>query len=488
MSLLTDRLARRRGRLVAVDGDMGATTAAGLLARARDLARQLSDESGPVAVALPNGADWIVADLALVMAGRVSVPVAPWFAAEQLAHIASTTGLSGWLGDRLPPLPHELAAKPGAGMVYARLDGRPALLPEGTAKVTFTSGTTGRPKGVCLAQAHLEAVAASVAAVGRTAGITRHLCVLPLAVLLENIAGAWAALLADAECLVPSLESLGMTGADCVDAAWFAAAVAASEADSLILVPGLLEALVGAIEAGAPRPRRLRLVAVGGAHVSAALLERASRTGLPVYEGYGLSECGSVVTANRPGDPGPGTAGRPLPHARVALAPDGEVLVDGGLMLGYAGDPAPVPRPWPTGDIGRLDADGRLTILGRKRNVFITAMGRNLSPEWIESELVADGALRQAAVFGEALPRPVAVLVAADRASAAGALARANARLPGHARIGRWTLADEPFTAANGMATANGRVRRDRVWSHYETRFAGAAEPGHHEETVREFF
>jgi long-subunit acyl-CoA synthetase (AMP-forming) len=487
MSRLLDALAGRPGTSAAVTGAGVSLTGAGLVARAGVLARQLADEPGPVAVALPNGPDWIVADLALVMARRPAVPVPDWFGPEQLAHVAATAGLRAWLGQRPPPLPHEIVASPMPGVVLAHLPAQPAALPATVAKITFTSGTTGRPKGVCLAQEHLEAVAASIAAVGRSAGVVRHLCALPLAVLLENVAGAWAALLAGAECLVPPLDSLGMSGADGIDAAQFAAAVAAHEPDSLILVPALLDALVGAIEAGAPRPRGLRLVAVGGARVSVGLLDRAARAGLPVYEGYGLSECGSVVTLNRPGDRAPGTAGRPLPHARVALAPDGEVLVDGELMLGYAGDALPPPRPWPSGDIGRFDDDGRLTILGRKRNVFITAMGRNLSPEWIESELLAEPALRQAAVFGEGLQRPVAVLVAANRTGARAALARANARLPGHARIRSWILADEPFTAANGLATANGRVRRDCVWSRYETRFAGPQAPLHHEETIREF-
>lgn len=467
---------RRRGSLAAVSDGLVELDATMLLERAERLAESLGSADGPVGLALPNGVDWVVADLALVLAGRPCVPLPAWFGPPQVRHVARTVGLTEWLGTGAPPLAHEPLASPLPGVTRAQLDGRGPALPARCGKVTFTSGTTGAPKGVCLGQSELEQVAESVAAAGREAGVQRHLCVLPLPVLLENVAGAWAALLAGATCELPRLETLGLTGADGVDAGRFARAVARHDPESLILVPALLEALVGAIEAGAPRPRGLRLVAVGGARVPSGLLARATRLGLPVYEGYGLSECGSVVSLNHPWSHGAGTAGEPLPHARVSIAADGEILVDGPLMLGYAGESGAVPRPWPTGDLGRLDASGRLIIDGRKRNVFITAMGRNLSPEWIEAELVSEQAIGQAAVFGEGLPAPVAVLVCHEAAAAGPAVARVNQRLPGHARLAAWIVAEEPFVAGNGLATANGRVLREAVWRRYGLHFASLTE------------
>jgi long-subunit acyl-CoA synthetase (AMP-forming) len=160
----------------------------------------------------------------------------------------------------------------------------------------------------------------------------------------------------------------------------------------------------------------------------------------------------------------------------VSVAADGEIFVDGSLMLGYAGESVAVARPWPTGDLGRLDASGRLIIDGRKRNVFITAMGRNLSPEWIEAELVSEPAIDQAAVFGEGLPAPVAVLVCRAAVAAGAAVARVNQRLPGHARIDAWIVAEEPFIAGNGLATTNGRLLRDAVWHRYGPRFPSLTE------------
>jgi pyrroloquinoline quinone (PQQ) biosynthesis protein C len=226
----------------------------------------------------------------------------------------------------------------------------------------------------------------------------------------------------------------------------------------VILLPQMLLALTAALEAGAPRPARLRFAAVGGAKVARALIERARAAGLPAYEGYGLTECGSVVALNLPGADRPGSVGRPLAHVRVEIGEDREIVVSGER----------------TGDLGRLDGDGFLYVEGRRKHVLITSFGRNVAPEWPEAELTAGGAIAQAAVFGEARPSLCAVFVprSAEVSDAAveAELRRANARLPDYARIAHWLRAEAPFGPANGLATANGRVRRDAVWSRYGTR------------------
>jgi long-subunit acyl-CoA synthetase (AMP-forming) len=131
---------------------------------------------------------------------------------------------------------------------------------------------------------------------------------------------------------------------------------------------------------------------------------------------------------------------------------------------------------WPTGDIGHLDADGFLHLDGRKKSMFITAFGRNLAPEWIESELTACPAIGQAAVFGEARPWNAAVLVPRNPALADALKAdicKVNDSLPDYARVGRWIVADEAFSPMNGMATANGRLRRDAIFERYRARLDG---------------
>ena len=226
---------------------------------------------------------------------------------------------------------------------------------------------------------------------------------------------------------------------------------------------------MGAVRPDDPRIASLKFIAVGGARTPKALIEAAQARGFPVYEGYGLSECGSVVSLNLPGQARIGSAGKPLPNRSVRIAPDGEIEVGGGVMAGYlgqaSGDHTPAEGTWlGTGDIGHLDADGYLYIDGRKNNVLVTAYGRNVSPEWPESLLLGTGVMAQAMVVGDARAYLAAAIVPlqADAPDAVidAAVERVNQELPDYARIGAW-FRTAPFSEADGTATVNGRLRRD---------------------------
>ena len=400
-----------------------------------------------------NGPAWVIADLAAQKAGVVLVPLPAFFTAAQLAHAVGASGMDALLGAALPGF---APAGDIEGLPFHRRQARAAEFPPGTAKITYTSGTTGAPKGVPLSAAQQSAVAGALAQATAALGLRRHLCLLPLAVLLENVAGVYAPLRAGMEVCVPPLAEVGMRGSSGFDARACLAALARWRPDSVILLPQMLAALCAVLERGVPPPASLKLAAVGGAKVSPALIARARALGVPAYEGYGLSECASVVSLNLPGADRPGSAGRPLQHARVSIE-EHEIVIN----------------QIRTGDLGRLDADGYLYIEGRRKHVLITSFGRNVSPEWPEAELLAGQAIAQAAVFGEARARLCALIVPAPGASreAVDAQVRAaNERLPDYARIGAWLRADEPFTPQNGLATANGRARRDALWHAYGDR------------------
>lgn len=433
-----------------------------------------------LATVLPNGIDWALADLAALRAGIVHVPLPQFFSASQLAFALAASGADAVLAADLPAgcMPEPL---PGLAPSFARREPEPVARHEATRKITFTSGTTGTPKGVCLGADSMLATAESLAQALAPVALRRHLCALPLPVLLENLAGLYAPLAAGATAIVPAADEAGLAGSSRFNPAALNAAVARHGADSVIVLPQMLRAWASwrqAVRAaGLPT---LKFVAVGGARVGRELLAQARRAGIPAYEGYGLSEAASVQTLNLPHADRPGSAGRPLPHTRLRIADDGEIWVSGSLMQGYVDFP-PIDGQgwWPTGDLGHIDADGFLHIDGRRRNVLITAFGRNVSPEWVETELQAAPAIAQAVVFGEGQPALSAVLWPArpeltDEVLAA-AVAAANARLPDYARVAHWVRAAQPFTAEARMATANGRPLREAIARAHAAALAAAA-------------
>lgn len=427
-----------------------------------------------LATLMDNSPAWGAADLAAAHADVVHVPLPLFFNAEQISHVLRAAGVDTVLTTASVAAQWPQAARrpceiAGQGLVLVRLPAAPPVaLPAGTAKITFTSGTTGAPKGVCLSASAMSRVTDALMQAMEPLTIQRHLCALPFAVLLENIAGLLAPLSAGATCITLPLGQLGLTGSSSFDAARFHAAVARHQPHSLILLPQMLRAWVGHLQASSQRaPASLRFVAVGGAAVGERLLLTARALGIPAYEGYGLSEGASVQTLNLPGADCAGSAGRPLPHARLRVTPDGEVEIAGSLFAGYLGDSKPVPEWWPTGDLGTIDADGFVHVRGRRKHVLITAFGRNVSPEWVEDTLRGEGVIAQAVVFGDAQPALSAVLwsTAPDASDGAlqAAVQAANAVLPDYARVQRWVRADATFGPESGLATANGRPQRAAI-------------------------
>jgi long-chain acyl-CoA synthetase len=424
---------------------------------------------------LDNSPAWAVTDEAAALGEVVHVPLPLFFTEEQTAHALRAAGVDTLLVPSFAAARWPLLAGPscrisGESFSLLHIDAARVPMPAGTAKITFTSGSTGAPKGVCLSADSLVAVRDGLVEALRPLHIERHLCALPLAVLLENVAGLMAPMAAGASCIVLPLVQLGLGGSSSFDPERFHAAVLEHEPNSLILLPQMLRAWVGFLaRTGRRAPSSLGIVAVGGAAVGAPLLAAARGLGIPAYEGYGLSEGASVQTLNLPGADRAGSAGRPLPHARVRIAADGEIEVGGSLFSGYLGhSEAPASHWWRTGDLGSLDADGFLHVTGRKKNVLITGFGRNVAPEWVETALRSESAVAEAVVFGDGEPALSAVVwpSSADRddAQLQGAVDAANATLPDYARVRRWTRAHAAFNADSGFATSNGRPQRAAIW------------------------
>ncbi|MEJ2424537.1 MAG: AMP-binding protein [Candidatus Thiodiazotropha sp.] len=439
-----------------------------------------------LALDLDNGPVWAVLDLAALGKGIGLVPIPPFFSNRQVRHALIESGVGYVITDNPEAFRQRATGETlseiatwelcGKTLTILRPVQRESRIPAGIVKVTFTSGTTAEPKGVLLDRQQMEAVILALAERVPVQDDDRHLVLTPLSVLLENIAGLYLPLWCGASVALPSLLETGLLGASGLNSRMMLAALESYRASSAIFSPQMLQGAVRYLQqTGAQVPRDLRFIALGGAAVSKRLLDRAATLGIPVYEGYGLSESASVVTLNAPQAHRPGSVGRPLSHLEVRIAEDGEVLIRGTRFAGYLGEPTVPSRDgwWHTGDLGYLDDEGYLYLRGRRRHVFITAYGRNVSPEWVERELVLEPEIAQAAVFGEARPWNLAVIVPSGPIAPneiEAAITRVNETLPDYARVSQWFFADTPFTPTNSQLSGTGRLRRDTIHQHYQSR------------------
>lgn len=441
----------------------------------------------PVGVLADNSLEWIAIDLATQDIGVTLIPLPSFFTPNQWLHAIKSSGMQAIFCQQ-----EDVARNLGfifqndyAGelklfesmSVLSSIVDQPNLIE--VQKITYTSGTTSEPKGVCLSTDQQWSVAQSLEQALHSLQIKKHLNVLPLSVLLENIAGVYTALACGAENTCVPLSEVGLHGSSHFDADACMAAIEKYQAESIILLPQMLQAIVTRSIKQDPRLKSLKFVAVGGGKTPVALIKTAKAMGIPVYEGYGLSECASVVALNTPHDERIGSVGKVLGNRIVRISKDGEIEVKNmdlphylentaGLTSNLTSTPSSADGEWlPTGDLGHLDDDGFLYLDGRKKNVLITSFGRNISPEWPESLLLGSGLFRQAMVIGDGQAQLGALLVTAkeglsDEVIQAG-VTSANQELPDYAQIKHWLLADEPFSPNNGLATANGRLKRDLI-------------------------
>lgn len=250
--------------------------------------------------------------------------------------------------------------------------------------------------------------------------------------------------------------------------------------------------------------RRLEVGLVGAAPIARELLEFFDACGVLVLEGYGLTETCAASTMNTVDAVRFGTVGKPLPGTEVAIADDGEILIRGPhIFRGYYMDPAATeevltPDGWlHSGDLGTLDADGYLSITGRKKDLIITSSGKNITPVNIESELRDSRYITEAVVYGDNRPYLVAMLIldrdesirlaerlaiAPDPATIAvdprvhaeiqEEVDRVNRKFARIEQVKRFAILGHELTQADGDLTPTFKVKRAVVYEKYDELFA----------------
>ncbi len=430
-----------------------------------------------VALYADNSPNWVVVDLACQLAGIPLLPLPLYFSDQQLIHAINTCNVDLVLTDNTKKLKALLPQAKANNQtvanfnILARALDQTQSLPKNTSKITFTSGSTGEPKGVCLNSTSQFSVASSLVDAIDMQSV-RHLCVLPLTTLLENVAGVYGPLLAGGEIVIPPLQSVGFNGSASFDLRQFLGALNFYKPQSIILIPQILTALIAAVESGYQAPATLKFIAVGGAKVSPEILHKAQQLGLPVFEGYGLSECASVVSLNVPNNNKPGTTGTILKHHKVSFK-DGELVVTSHCFLGYAGKPETwYPHEVNTGDLASLDDEGYLSLKGRSKHLLISSFGRNISPEWIESEILANLQIKQAIVIGDDKPYCSALIFVDESqfsdSEIANWISKVNGKLPDYAKINNWQRLPIDVLTDNHLITDNGRPKRNLITQFFE--------------------
>jgi len=342
----------------------------------------------------------------------------------------------------------------GAGRTFR--DAARQVAPDDLATIIYTSGTTGEPKGVMLTHGNLVANLEAGSQVLELSQADVALSFLPLSHGFERMVSYIYLFTGVSIVFAESMETIARDigtvqptvvtgvprvyekiqarivttgeGASPAKAAIFRWAVKAGIAKARARLTGRTPGtLVSARAAVADRlvfstirqrlGGRIRFLVSGSAPLGASVLEFFHGIGLPIVEGYGLTETAPILTVNPANAPRAGTVGRPLPNVELRIAPDGEILARGpNVMTGYYNKPEATREVlkdgwFATGDIGALDAEGYLRITDRKKDILVTSGGKNIAPQPIEDVLRRSPLVAEAVVLGDRRRYVAALLV-----------------------------------------------------------------------------
>ena len=516
-----------------------------------------------VAILMENRPEWAVIDYAVLSIGAVLVPLYCSYRPQDIVYVLNDAGATAVFtsgGRLLEGLLKGIRNCPKVQHIYAieadrpdelligmdvlesgeidlpALEKRAAALDRDTlATLVYTSGTTANPKGVMLTHGNILANLEGVPAVVQEFTTEeRMLSFLPLAHSLERTCGHFL------------VYSYGLSVAFAERPDTVAKNLAEAQPTIMISVPRMLEVVRGRIlaqvanqawlkrwlfsafldlahrkERGALasffhrlldrlvgekiRQRfggRLRMMISGGAPLSREVGEFFEACGLPVVEGYGLTESSPMISGNPFNDRRFGTVGKVLPGVEVAIAEDGEILARGAnIMAGYwkqkQATRETVIDGWlHTGDIGHLDAEGYLHITDRKKDIIVNSGGENIAPQRVEQLLTTDAMIDQAIVYGDRKPYLVALIVPNEESCLAWAAEKGLPEtdwahlcaseilkkqlqnlinqllksLNPFEQVRRIELLAKPFTIESGLMTPTMKLKRRKVYDKFHDR------------------
>ena len=454
---------------------------------------------GSVCILMGNVPEWPIGDIGTIMAGGVGVGLYPTSSAEQIAYIInhsdaefvlvdSSEQLQKLLSirDQLSKVRHVIALDASsdvisyrdfiergraersrlASLLQERAEG---AKPDDVAIMVYTSGTTGPPKGACLSHRY---IINSVESLRQTTPIYDtdvSFSYLPFCHVAERISGLYNRLYAGAPAyFVDDLARLGEYMLE-VRPTVFAS------------LPRFFEKIHARIVAdGASNVKdyfgdRIRLATSGGAPLPLEVAEFFAAAGLPILQAYGLTE-NVCVAFNRPDKYKFGTVGPPMPGCEVRIAADKEILVRSEMMFsGYYKAPDETAKVFSdgwllTGDLGEIDEDGFLKIIGRKKELIITSTGKKIAPALLENMLKESHLISQAMVYGEGRSYLVALITLnapAEREAVQRIVDGVNRRVSSTESIKRFAILERDFEIVRDEITPTGKLKRDVITNRF---------------------
>jgi long-chain acyl-CoA synthetase len=503
----------------------------------RVLSRHAVQPGDRVALVSENRWEWLVADLAIQALGAIHVPIHAGMSPQQTAWeiadchprvvILSTPEQVARLAVVAEKLPREtqflcfdacegkLAGRPIEVLSAKPMDSvqvvRATVNPADVATIIYTSGTTGEPKGVMLTQANL---ASNAQGVLDAFGSKRHdhrLNVLPLSHIYARTCDWYVSIVAGTQMAIAEsrdsvLSDLQLIRPNVINAVpyFYDKLRRVLEEKGLAHQSGALARLLGG---------GIEMCNSGGAALPDHVFDYFEQQGIKLRQGYGLTETSPVITLSTEEIYRRGSAGKVIPGVEVKIAEDDEILTRGPhVMAGYYHDPIGTAEVlqagWlHTGDLGRLDDDGFLFITGRKKELIVTAVGKNVAPAIIEGLLSSEPLIAQAMVVGDGrnylaaliVPNPEALraLIAADKiafctptealthptilAHYEQRIYAALAGLSSSEQVRRFVLLSRGFLPERGELTSKLSLRRDVIASHFSDEIESLyAEPTAH--------
>lgn len=465
-----------------------------------------------VAILAKNCAHWIMADLAIMMAGCISIPIYPTLGAESineiLVHSESKAIIVGKLDDYsqqksgIPDIPiigvelYHIKEKYGWDELVASNEPIKGLIDqkhEDLMTIMYTSGTTGSPKGVMHTVGNFNTLINTAVEVIKLPKQPRYFSYLPMTHVAERAGVELSVVYRGASVSFP--ESLTT----------FAEDLASVQPETFFGVPRIWQKFQEKILEKMPQKKLDRLIGLpifgniikkkirtklglasshanfsGAAPIAVSLQQWYSKLGIEINQAYGMTEDCILSHFNLPGSNKFGTVGRPLPGVTSKLSPEGEILIKSEcLMVGYYKEPEKTAEMFTedgflkTGDIGEFDHDGYLSITGRIKDQFKTDKGKYISPAPLEMELSKNGDIDQVCIVGTGIPQPIALVVVSEKgkkkskselaSSLMGSVQELNPRLESFEKIAKVIVMKEDWSVDNGLLTPTLKVKRNRV-------------------------